>query len=687
MLSPHHHYPQHRSPVPHPQSTHSVATSTHYEASYTPLYHPTPNQPLSPSKRLKIHDFDFTDIPSTFDCPSLIYPTAMPHTVSRPRSLAPHISVQHASEPASPVTIASTASNHSTPSPSPSRVTIISDGSSHDFPLFDEGFHSSEPQSKQAPRRIFTSNTSNPSPLNTQFNGNFTNSDWPHYFPGTQSMDVPSQQLQQYIQAAVPNFDHANIRTFHHQQQQRPTEDEELPALSPSRNNPMSTSSRPSISDDLPITPVHSPRHRDSSCAAIREDASGFVNEWITNSLHDTIEHSRNVPKLARTVSDAVQDELFNPGIAPGTAHAQTDRQSETNRASQFPSLFQQAQSQHTMARASPVTKPPMIRDHSPFRANSPFHPARTQDPTQSPTRATTFLPVGGYPTARARREREMEREAEALKAQMKKEFEEMQQDPKTISPKDAYIEYNEPESDVRGSLFSSQQDDVYSQHSASNGDALSSNGSYHGSVHDDEDIKTENSYGSMATSRRESDVTMDYGAPMFSANSSQQYNQQNLGATHAYRWSNDHFSQESSNDKEYDYDSAPSPTSQRPEDTKTDSGAYSCTVHGCTQRFPTANKMSRHRREVHRHGTPMNRDAAVRWQHQGPHKCARINPTTGKPCNTIFSRPYDLTRHEDTIHNTAREKVRCEICNDEKTFSRHDALTRHKKVKHGIDK
>jgi uncharacterized Zn-finger protein len=61
-----------------------------------------------------------------------------------------------------------------------------------------------------------------------------------------------------------------------------------------------------------------------------------------------------------------------------------------------------------------------------------------------------------------------------------------------------------------------------------------------------------------------------------------------------------------------------------------------------------------------------------------GPHKCERINPTTGKPCNTIFSRPYDLTRHEDTIHNARKQKVRCALCVEEKTFSRNDALTRH---------
>ena len=66
-----------------------------------------------------------------------------------------------------------------------------------------------------------------------------------------------------------------------------------------------------------------------------------------------------------------------------------------------------------------------------------------------------------------------------------------------------------------------------------------------------------------------------------------------------------------------------------------------------------------------------------------GPHKCTRLNPTTGKPCNTIFSRSYDLTRHEDTIHNNRKQKVRCAHCTEEKTFSRNDALTRHMRVVH----
>ncbi len=74
----------------------------------------------------------------------------------------------------------------------------------------------------------------------------------------------------------------------------------------------------------------------------------------------------------------------------------------------------------------------------------------------------------------------------------------------------------------------------------------------------------------------------------------------------------------------------------------------------------------------------------AMRNTEAGPHRCDRINPSTGKPCNSIFARPYDLTRHEDTIHNARKQKVRCALCVEEKTFSRNDALTRHMVRIHG---
>jgi Zinc finger, C2H2 type len=58
-------------------------------------------------------------------------------------------------------------------------------------------------------------------------------------------------------------------------------------------------------------------------------------------------------------------------------------------------------------------------------------------------------------------------------------------------------------------------------------------------------------------------------------------------------------------------------------------------------------------------------------------------DPLTGKACNQMFSRPYELTRHEDTIHRTWKQKLWCHLCTKEKTFSRKDGLTMHKRVVH----
>ena len=76
-------------------------------------------------------------------------------------------------------------------------------------------------------------------------------------------------------------------------------------------------------------------------------------------------------------------------------------------------------------------------------------------------------------------------------------------------------------------------------------------------------------------------------------------------------------------------------------------------------------------------------------------HECDLINPATNVPCNKKFSRPYDLIRHQETIHASKKKIFRCVICEGRldggagngrlKTFSRGDALSRHIKVKHGL--
>ncbi|KAL2786379.1 hypothetical protein BJX66DRAFT_342204 [Aspergillus keveii] len=127
--------------------------------------------------------------------------------------------------------------------------------------------------------------------------------------------------------------------------------------------------------------------------------------------------------------------------------------------------------------------------------------------------------------------------------------------------------------------------------------------------------------------------------------------------------------------------------TINRPQDTSTNGGTYTCTYHGCTQRFETPSELQKHKRNAHRQTTPggqqPGRDGTSRNSQAGPHRCDRFNPQTGKPCGSIFSRPYDLTRHEDTIHNARKQKTRCYLCTKEKTFSRNDVLTRHMRVVH----
>lgn len=157
--------------------------------------------------------------------------------------------------------------------------------------------------------------------------------------------------------------------------------------------------------------------------------------------------------------------------------------------------------------------------------------------------------------------------------------------------------------------------------------------------------------------------------------------------------------------------DANSTPTSARPSGSisTADTGTYSCTYIGCPQRFPTPALLQKHKKDAHRpapgvsarHGSaaagppgtasPTTATRSVSpgsgevMSQAGPHRCDRINPSTGKPCNTVFSRPYDLTRHEDTIH-ARRPKVHCQYCQargEEKTFSRADALTRHLRVVH----
>jgi len=266
----------------------------------------------------------------------------------------------------------------------------------------------------------------------------------------------------------------------------------------------------------------------------------------------------------------------------------------------------------------------------------------------------------------------------------MMAEAEQIVSTPKTISPKDALLDLPEPEDEAsKMSLFGSEQH-------YGNSSGHQQTGPLHTSTAYTGTKATEDHSYDLGSGRREREAESLRNVGAFSYQQSPQI--QILPSSFPYHTQ----SLESSSMNapvmmEY---AKPSPRLTKPEGAKAETGAYTCTAPGCQQRFTTTSKLQKHRRDNHHQptsggsvGMTSTLHGSFSNRHQGPHRCTRISPTTGKPCNTIFSRPYDLTRHEDTIHNTSREKVRCEICNDEKTFSRQDALTRHKKVKHGIDK
>lgn len=111
----------------------------------------------------------------------------------------------------------------------------------------------------------------------------------------------------------------------------------------------------------------------------------------------------------------------------------------------------------------------------------------------------------------------------------------------------------------------------------------------------------------------------------------------------------------------------------EKPAKLNANSGTYTCTYHGCTLRFDTRKQFKVHKKQRHRKSASI--DGGLRDSQAGPHKCKQ------KLCNTIFSRSYDLTRHEETVHSACKKEIKCEFCI--LTMSRNDSLTRHMRSKH----
>lgn len=412
-----------------------------------------------------------------------------------------------------------------------------------------------------------------------------------------------------------------------------------------------STTSRPvsvasSVASDSPVTPAAPEPEEDRRRKA---------------ALHTT------VPKLDRTMTDIYSDELYNPNFSiTSMSPSQPSQTTVSPNHEVFAQRLQAANSQHLSATQSPVTT---SRGRSPFRQGSPLAPQPAHDFPQHATNNMRFN------TAQHMREkRKAEQDAAQALRQAMAQPSTSTGTPQTISPKDAILEFNDADNNNNFPLFSSQDSTGFDASQMSKATPQTNNFGA---------LSLDTSFDNYLASQMSSGMQLPQQYPFVAKHR----HQSSLPSV-----SNGSYSVSS----RLSSSTSASPVStalgspQRPDTVGAEGGTYTCTYHGCTMRFESPTLLQKHKREGHRQAHGLNglrRPEAVPASflntQAGPHKCERINPSTGKPCNTVFSRPYDLTRHEDTIHNARKQKVRCDVCTEEKTFSRADALTRHYRVCH----
>ncbi|KAK5660816.1 hypothetical protein OQA88_12184 [Cercophora sp. LCS_1] len=419
-------------------------------------------------------------------------------------------------------------------------------------------------------------------------------------------------------------------------------------------SRPVSVAS--SIASDSPATPAeeleeHGRRSGEDSDLLerlLRDQDLPFPDDAAISS----------VPKLNRTMTDVYGDELYSPDFTITSAAPSQVSISPSN--GLFAQTLQAANRQHLSAIPSPISA--TSRNHSPFRHGSPH----------APMPAHEFPP---FTSAQQIREQKAAQEARAVQQQMGRSVD--TSTPQTISPKDAMLEFHD--TDDNSSNFP-----LFPQHNTAgfDMDAMTKAVTQSQQAFDSLPLDTNAFNNYLGSGQLSSGLQVPQQYPFIS---------QPRPQSSVPSLSNGSLATSRVGSAETNVDSH-NGSPQRPATTSADGGTYTCTYHGCTLRFDTPALLQKHKREGHRqaHGLGGRRDvigtgmtSSLLNSQAGPHRCDRINPSTGKPCNTIFSRPYDLTRHEDTIHNARKQKVRCDLCTDEKTFSRADALTRHYRVCH----
>lgn len=479
------------------------------------------------------------------------------------------------------------------------------------------------------PSSPFTANTSNPHIVGDLYH------DFHDYQPSSKPLTpahTPSQE--HFLPPHYSNYYHNSNLAFAmgHDELPRTGNAESMPGSELDHSGRPSISTVASHEHDSPSTPPSYDEERQRNGEISRFDL--WLTEYLQNC--DDQAYRSAMPKLDRTMTDVYADELYNPSFhitsaAPTSTPAPVVTLSPQNDV--FSRRLQAANSQHLNAQQQsqiPLTIP--SRERSPFRQGSPLAPTSHSFGAQSPN-------VRFGTATHMRQQQKAENDARALQRQLERTSPETAT-PKTISPKDVDLVYHESEEDANAPLFPPQQNQRspvnYRQQSAISQDTLEA-----------DDNASTRSYGSMATTRRESSSAYSNSSQATPHQSSfnfvppaipgsvrqipQQYPfvPQNRRQPSTLSNVSEEFpatltSMESSS-SEYQPESS---EIKKPASTMADTGTYTCTYHGCTLRFDTPAKLQRHKREGHRNSAAVvsgegegMTSAAQRNSQAGPHK------------------------------------------------------------------
>ncbi|OQE47408.1 hypothetical protein PENCOP_c001G04158 [Penicillium coprophilum] len=484
-------------------------------------------------------------------------------------------------------------------------------------------------------RRSNSANKPFPSPVQTPLQNSFLATPFQHFDPSSQ--DGHSAEAESAMRKAIMD----------QQKQSPPQQMQNDYSLAPS----VST-----MSHNSPVTPQTTLDEFDDASKSMSNGENGIPDiDWAMdqylrydappdyNGANNAM--SIGVPPLNRTISDIYQDELYNPAIMAAPQVSKPMGQNNLNPRNFIADRLQAANQGHLSARSQ---SPSGRRDRSPFRTSSPFAGDINNNTIQQPQMATS-IPMGQNGMSGMNGMNMDQSNTGNIK---------------TMSPKDAVLDFQDGDDTMP--MFPHGQGDF------NLGDAL-------GLRRDSGSMRPMEAFPQYTAA--------NMAQPPFAFSEPQMHRPQSNLLQQSTEFPSLPAVESTESSSPSQMNMPITEGISRPADTSSDAGTYTCTYHNCSYRFDTPSRLQRHKREAHRQTTPgghlVSRDTSLRNSQAGPHKCERINPSTGKACNSIFSRPYDLTRHEHTIHTAGKQKVRCHICNEDKTFSRNDALTRHMRVVH----